>query len=63
MWEAILKIIVYILDFLGARQKSPVTRDNQYNIELQKEKEKHLRHIEQAHKTRDLDAIRKDAAE
>lgn len=63
MISSILKIVQYILGLVLTRAKSESIKSNAENKLIQKEKDKHNKLIEESFKTKDLDKIRKEAAE
>ena len=63
MWASILKIIELILGFITKRKESNHTRDNKINIDLKNQKDLINKLIEEAHKTKNLEEIRKRASE
>lgn len=63
MVNTILKIIEYVLGLLFFRSKSDEVKINNYNKDLQKEKDKHNKIINESFEKNDLEKIRKEAAE
>ena len=63
MIRAILKIIEYALGLLFLNKADPVNKRNKENELLTKENEKSIKIISEAHKTKNLDDIRKEASE
>lgn len=62
MIGSLLRIIEYIVGFFYNRSKDTSLTDNQKAKKMQESKEKFLKAIEKAEKTKDLDEIRKMAA-
>lgn len=63
MVNTILKIIEYVLGLLFFRSKSDEVKINNYNKDLQNEKDKHNKIINESFEKNDLEKIRKEAAE
>jgi hypothetical protein len=63
MLNTILKVIEYLCQLFIRRKGATNTQANEFNKQMQREKEKHLQIIENAHELKDLEEIRKKAAE
>ncbi len=63
MINSIIKIVEYILSIFSNRSKNTNIQQNTYNKNLQKEQEQHTKVINEAHKTGDLEKLRKEASE
>ena len=63
MWASILKIIEIIVEFIFKRKSSDYTRINKINSDLEGAKDEINKLIEEAHKTKNLEEIRKRASE
>lgn len=63
MWASILKIIEIIVEFIFKRKSSDYTRINKINSDLKGAKDEINKLIEEAHKTKNLEEIRKRSSE
>ena len=63
MWASILKIIEIIVEFIFKRKSSDYTRINKINSDLEGAKDEINKLIEEAHKTKNLEEIRKRSSE
>lgn len=63
MVSSILKIVQYVLGLIYKRASSEEIKSNATNALIQKEKEKHIKLVEESFKTKNLDKIRKEASE
>lgn len=63
MWASILKIIEIIVEFIFKRKSSDYNRINKINSDLEGAKDEINKLIEEAHKTKNLEEIRKRSSE
>lgn len=63
MWASILKIIEIIVEFIFKRKSSDYNRINKINSDLEGAKDEINKLIEEAHKTKNLEEIRKKSSE
>lgn len=63
MWASILKIIEIIVEFIFKRKSSDYNRINKINSDLESAKDEINKLIEEAHKTKNLEEIRKRSSE